>query len=121
MSLEIIECSQNFNGGFKSGKQLDLSSTPGPLGIIVSNDWLALGLRAGLAEESARIPAIPIVSFDGLAVTSDPSLNIHSLAVPFDMIAEDVVIELLRMDQSKGAVGRSVSYELYWPDKLATF
>jgi DNA-binding LacI/PurR family transcriptional regulator len=121
MPLEIIECSQNFNGGFKSGKQLDLSSKPGPLGIIVSNDWLALGLRSGLAEKSAKISAVPIVSFDGLAVTNEPSLNIHSLAVPFDTIAEDVVIELLRMDQSKGAVGRSVSYELYWPDKLATF
>lgn len=121
VNLEIIECSQNFNGGFKLGKQLDLPSRPGPPGIIVSNDWLALGLRAGLAEKPEKVSALPIVSFDGLSITNDPSLNIHSLAVPFDTIAEDVVIELLRLDQSKAAVGRNISYELYWPDNPAPF
>jgi DNA-binding LacI/PurR family transcriptional regulator len=120
LNLEIIECPQNFIAGIKLGKQLDLESCAVMPGLIVSNDWLALGLRTGLAEKPEKVSGIPIVSFDGLSITNDPSLNIHSLAVPFETIAEDVVIELLRLGQSRSAVGRSVSYDFYWPDRSRT-
>ncbi len=118
LNLEIMECPQNFNAGIRLGKKLDLNSKTAPTGIIVANDWLALGLRAGLAEKPEGVSGIPIVSFDGLSITSDPSLNIHSLAVPFDLFAEDVVTELIRLSQSKSVMGRIISYDLYWPDTL---
>ena len=42
------------------------------------------------------IPA-PIVSFDGLPITADPSVGIRSLAAPIDAIATDAVAELRRL------------------------
>lgn len=116
VSVRFISCHLNYADGLKQGREMKPAVPKGRLGVVTTNDWLALGLRSGLREQedSAR-REIPIVSFDGLAVTADPSLGIESLAVPIDEIAADAVAELQRLQRSPAAKGRVIRYPLFNP------
>ncbi len=112
-SLRLVSCHLNYAAGLKLGRDLELSARDGLLGIIATNDWLALGLRTGLRHrEDSMLRDVPIVSFDGLAVTADPSLGIQSLAIPIAEIATDAVAELQRLQRSPAAIGRVIRYSL---------
>jgi DNA-binding LacI/PurR family transcriptional regulator len=111
--LQFFNCSLNYTAGLKLGQSLPLPADAAPPGIIAANDWLAVGLRAGLFRHpSSGQREIPLVSFDGLPITADPILNIQALAVPLQTIAADAVAELERLLSS--APGRVVSYALHW-------
>lgn len=113
VSVQFIDCHLNYAAGLALGCTLTLPE--GPAGIIATNDWLAVGLHAGLQRQDwARRRSIPLVSFDGLSLASDPALCIRSLAVPLETIAEDAVAELARLTRSPAALGRSVCYALHW-------
>ena len=53
-----------------------------------------------------------IVSFDGLPITTDPSLGIRSLAAPIDAMATDAVAELRRLAAAPVSCGREILYAL---------
>jgi DNA-binding LacI/PurR family transcriptional regulator len=107
----FVSCALNYMAGLRLGREIRL---PGePVGIIAANDWLAVGLQAGLASRQLATP-IHIVSFDGLPITADPLLNITSLAVPIETIVTDTIAELRRLRQPVAPVGRTVRYPLYW-------
>lgn len=109
----FFDCSLNYTAGLKLGQELPLPPDTLPLGIIAANDWLAVGLRAGLLS---RLPGhqrvIHLVSFDGLPITADPVLAIQALAVPLQTLADDAVAELERLLRS--APGRIVRYPFHW-------
>lgn len=113
--LQFFNCSLNYTAGLKLGRELPLPPDDIPLGIIAANDWLAVGLRAGL---SSHFPhhhrRIPLVSFDGLPITVDPILDIQALAVPLQTIAADAVAELERL--LGAAPGRVLRYPFSWRD-----
>jgi len=111
--FRYIGCHLNYGEGLRLGREIDLGVERSPLGIVANNDWLALGFRTGLRDRA--VPAqreVPIVSFDGLPVTADPTLDITSLAVPIHEIAADAVAELQRLQRSQGATGRVIRYAL---------
>ncbi|GHO92473.1 GntR family transcriptional regulator [Reticulibacter mediterranei] len=107
----FVACALNYMAGLRLGRTIELPSEP--VGIIAANDWLAVGLQAGL---SSRQPVAPvhIVSFDGLPITEDPLLGIASLTVPIEAIATDTIAELRRLRQPVASVGRIVRYPLHW-------
>jgi len=112
-TFRLISCHLNYPDGLRLGRQIDLPDSDTPLGVVATNDWLALGFRTGLRDR--HIPAernVHIASFDGLAVTADPSLDITSLAVPIQEIAADAVAELQRLQRSPAATGRVIRYSL---------
>ena len=106
----------NYADGLRLGRDLALPP-PDTGGLVAANDWLALGLRAGLTDRhGAAGRDLPLVSFDGLPLTADPALGITSLAVPVAALADDAVAELVRLIRSPGAAGRVVRYPLAWAD-----
>jgi DNA-binding LacI/PurR family transcriptional regulator len=114
-SLRFVSSHLNYADGVRLGRELEFPHDSGLLGIVATNDWLAVGLQAGLHRRPMPVTRpIKIVSFDGLPVTSDPTLGIISLSVPIDVIARDAVAELRRLLQSPGSVGRAVCYSLHW-------
>lgn len=113
ISLQFVNCSLNYTAGLKAGQELPLPQGDIPVGIIAANDWLAVGLRAGLSSRPSTIlPGIHLVSFDGLPLTADALLHIEALAAPLQTIAADAISELQRLLVS--APGRVVSYPLHW-------
>ncbi len=111
----FVSCALNYTAGLRLGRTLELPAGPEPVGMIVTNDWLAVGLQAGLSSRPTTVVSpIHIVSFDGLSITEDPLLGIESLAVPLDTIATDTIAELRRLRQPVAPVGRSVRYAFYW-------
>lgn len=110
--LQFISCPLNYTAGLRLGRELELRDSDGPVGIIASNDWLALGLRAGLSSRQIDHPHI--VSFDGLPITADPLLHIESLMVPLDTIAVDAIAELRRLYLPPTFPGRVVRYSFLW-------
>jgi DNA-binding LacI/PurR family transcriptional regulator len=118
MPVHFVSCSLNYISGLKLGRELVLPACDGPLGLIAANDWLALGLHAGLSSGILGMPQkksdVHIVSFDGLPMMDDVSIGIASLAVPLSTIAIDAVAELRRLHQSPMPVGRVVCYPLSW-------
>jgi hypothetical protein len=54
------------------------------------------------------------VSFDGLPITNDPNLAIHTMAIPLRSIIQDSVAELQRYLDQPSASGRVLSYQLEW-------
>ena len=99
--------------GLRAGRAMPVED-PAATGVIATNDWLAVGLRAGLTERGLR--ALPLVSFDGLPLAADPGLNIASLAMPVGDIVADAVAELFRLHRSPAAAGRTVRYPFAWRD-----
>jgi hypothetical protein len=89
-----------------------LPQKDGPIGIIAANDWLVVGLRAGLSSRlSASLPALHLISFDGLSITADAFLRIEALVAQLQTIASDAVAELHRLLGS--ASGRVVYYPFH--------
>jgi DNA-binding LacI/PurR family transcriptional regulator len=111
--FQFINCSLNYAAGLKAGREIPLSPDQSPVGIIAANDWLAVGLRAGLSSRPATtLPDIQLVSFDGLPLTADPFLGIDALVAPLQTIAADAVSELQRLRAS--TPGRVVRYAFHW-------
>ncbi len=121
--VRFLGCHLNYADGLKLGSEMELPKGEGPLGIVATNDWLAVGLSTGLRHRAAAPEReILIVSFDGLPLTAESSLGIASLAVPIDAIAADAVAELQHLIRSPGAVGRTLRYPLAWamiPERYA--
>ncbi|MBV9864423.1 MAG: GntR family transcriptional regulator [Abitibacteriaceae bacterium] len=113
MPLDVVECSLNYAAGVEVGRTTRLPEQQ-KVGIVAANDWLAVGLHAGLLSQNAvSARQFKIVSFDGLPLTDEPILSIESLAVPIEAMARDAVAELVRLRQP-GALGRSIQYPLFW-------
>jgi DNA-binding LacI/PurR family transcriptional regulator len=111
--VRLIDCHLNYAAGLTLGRTLPLP--PGRVGLVATNDWLAVGLHIGLMQQdAARARDLPFVSFDGLRLAADSSLGIRSLAVPIETIAEDAVAELARLSRSPISTGRVVRYPLQW-------
>lgn len=115
LPLRFLDSALNYAGGLSAARTLELPVGAAPMGIVATNDWLAVGLHVGLVSQGIAPSAFHIVSFDGLPITDDPALGIESLAVPIEAIAEDGVAELQRLHRSPNAVGRVVSYALRGP------
>ncbi len=114
--VRLVSCHLNYADGLKLGREMEISKGLDMPGIIANNDWLALGMRTGLRHrEDPLLREAPIVSFDGLAVTADPSLGIESLVVPIGEIASDAVAELQRLQRSPASMGRVIRYPLSLP------
>jgi DNA-binding LacI/PurR family transcriptional regulator len=115
VSLNFISTHLNYAAGLKLGVEWSMPEGDGPVAIIVTNDWLAVGLRTGLRRyEGHSNRPIHIISFDGLPITSDPALDIESLVIPIQAIAHDAVMELRNLNRSPISVGRVVRYSLAW-------
>ena len=115
VNLTVIESHLSYAAGLQLGLDWDLPHTADPIGIIVTNDWLAVGLRTGLRRHGVQqFGSVFIVSFDGIPIASDKTLDIHSLAIPIQAIARDAVAELRSLSSSPVAVGRLVRYPLAW-------
>jgi len=111
----FVSCALNYTAGLRLGRTLELPAGPEPVGMIVTNDWLAFVLQEGLgSRRDIVVSPTHMVSFDGLSITEDPLLGIESLAVPLDTIATDTIAELRRLRQPVAPVGRSVRYAFYW-------
>lgn len=112
IQLDFIGCHLNYAAGLRLGRDLPLREKT--TGIIAANDWLAVGLRAGLAQNSVAGLKPQIVSFDGLPISADALFAIDSLEVPLDTIAVDAIRELQRLCQPVPMAGRVVRYGLSW-------
>jgi DNA-binding LacI/PurR family transcriptional regulator len=113
VKVHFVSSHLNYVSGVRVGRELGLIDELTEVGIVATNDWLALGLRMGVRDRnSAASRDIPIVSFDGLQVTRDPLMGIESLAVPIDDIAADAVEELQRLHRSPASAGRVIRYPL---------
>jgi DNA-binding LacI/PurR family transcriptional regulator len=111
--LHFVNCSLNYTAGLRLGQELELPESDEPIGMIAANDWLAIGLRAGLSNRVAtRLPKMLLISFDGLPITADELLRIESLVAPLQTIAVDAVAELHRL--LTHAPGRVVHYAFHW-------
>jgi DNA-binding LacI/PurR family transcriptional regulator len=108
-TLDTLECGLNYRAGHAAGSSLDAGRCDA---LIAANDWLAAGLRAGLAAQGGR--PLPLVSFDGLPVARDPALGIRSFAMALEAMAGDAVAELTRF-AGRGAPGRTALYALMPP------
>ena len=112
--LNVLDSPLNYAAGLHLGASLPLPAGGGPFGVVATNDWLAVGLQAGLLRHDRKDARdIPIVSFDGLRLAGNAGTGISSLAVPIEAIAEDAVAELRRLSRSPVSVGRVVTYPLH--------
>jgi DNA-binding LacI/PurR family transcriptional regulator len=110
--VEVIECGMNHAEGVDIARRID--PMPGErIGVIAGNDWLAVGLHAGLVGLSRRDRAL-LASFDGLPETQTRQLGISSMVVPVDQMADDAVAELQRLHRPGGQAGRWIRYLLHW-------
>ncbi|MDX1931653.1 MAG: GntR family transcriptional regulator [Capsulimonadales bacterium] len=120
ITAEIHECAMNFNAGRTAGQAMaeQLRGVPvREVGLIASNDWLAVGLRAGLTESGSPLRERPIYSFDGLSIAQDPAQNIRSLCFPVSIFVEDTLAELRRLTGQR--IGRVIRYNHSgWSDRL---
>jgi DNA-binding LacI/PurR family transcriptional regulator len=121
ISLQFQVCGLNYAAGLRLGRTLAVEENKDPLGIIATNDWLAVGLRAGLQDRGEAVHReIRIVSFDGLPITADPALKIASLMVPIETIAQDAVAELHRLVRPGAGSGRILRYPFSWRQEKGT-
>jgi DNA-binding LacI/PurR family transcriptional regulator len=111
--VRLIESHLNYVAGIEAGRTIASSDTAGhAFGIVATNDWLAAGIRVGQIQAGQNLAKIPLVSFDGLPVASEPSFAIKSLSIPIDEIAKDAVTEIRRLHDSPSASGRKLLYSL---------
>jgi len=118
---EFIESAMNYGAGRATAltltERFGTAEDVADIGLIAANDWLAVGLRSGLAASNSPLWDRSLVSFDGLPIAADPALNIRSLAFPFDMVAEDALAELRRLARHRGGRnGRVIRYSAEWSD-----
>lgn len=111
--VDSIDCGMNYASGLVAAPALSsrMCAGAGEVRIVAANDWLAVGIRSGLGTQC---DVIPIYSFDGLRIASDPSLNILSMAYPMETIAEDALGELKRLARHRS--GRVIRYSMEWLD-----
>lgn len=118
VALERHECSMNYQAGRTAADVLTRRFTGTPtddVGLIAANDWLAVGLRIGLSDVGSELRSRPLYSFDGLPITADPSLEIHSLRPPLGLIVDDALAELRRLARHR--TGRMIRYALEWGEE----
>ena len=117
VTAEIFECAMNYNAGRNAAKEIAERLRGGPIsdiGLIAANDWLAVGLRAGLVESGSPLREQAIYSFDGLPIAEDEAHNIKSLRFPVSVFVEDTLGELRRMTRQRA--GRVIRYAMEWSD-----
>lgn len=107
MSVHIVETGMNYLAGLEAARKLKVGEDSG---IIAVNDWLAVGIRAGLAGSP-----VAVCSFDGLSIASDPAMRIASFRAPLAEMAADAVAELRRLATSPTAVPRGIRYRFMEP------
>jgi DNA-binding LacI/PurR family transcriptional regulator len=109
--LSVLDSEMNFSSGLSDAAQLPAPKGSTRIGVIAASDWLALGLHTGLVSRGKNLrERYHIASFDGLAVTADPGVQIRSFAAPIDSMAADAVSELRRLAASPVAGGREIMY-----------
>ncbi len=116
--LEVIESRMNYPAGLTAGAELKLPDH-GRVGVFCANDWLALGVHAGLSGrgQAVRDRAL-LVGVDGLPVVADPRIGVHSLRPPLETIAADALAELRRLSAFPPVGGRIVQYPFTWADEI---
>jgi DNA-binding LacI/PurR family transcriptional regulator len=98
VSLDVIPCGMNYGAGFEQGIQSILSEVK--TGFIAANDWLAVGLQAGLQSKNPEWRQnIYLASFDGLPFAQRYELSIDSLEVPIETMVADAISELYRLQK----------------------
>jgi len=116
-TAEFWESSMNYGAGLSVARDITeryQNQSSEPVVLITANDWLAVGIRAGLIATSSPLCEKPVYSFDGLTIADDPALNIHSLRIPVSTLAEDALMELKRL--RCGSKGRVIRYAMEWTD-----
>jgi DNA-binding LacI/PurR family transcriptional regulator len=109
-ALKVVQSELTYAAGLVDAARLTIPAD-GRVGVIAGSDWLALGLHTGLMNRGKNAREhVEIVSFDGLAITADPSLRIRSLAAPIDTMAADAVAELRRLASTTVSCGREILY-----------
>lgn len=117
VTVELHECAMNYSAGRLAALELAerfRDQEASEVGLIAANDWLAVGLRAGLAEVGLPLRRRAILSFDGLPIANDPALEIRSLHFPYSAVAEDAIAELRRLLHHP--TGRIIRYPMEWAD-----
>ena len=114
--LEHFPCRMNYTGGLSAGQEIlknDQITTK--RGLITANDWTAIGLHSAMIAFGKELrDQHVLVSFDGLPITNDPNLAIHTMAIPLRSIIQDSVAELQRYLDQPTASGRVLNYRLEW-------
>ena len=88
-------------------------------GLITANDWTAIGLHSSMISFGKELrERYVIVSFDGLPITNDPNLEIHTMTIPLRSIVQDSVMELQRYLDQPSASGRVLNYRLEWSAEM---
>jgi DNA-binding LacI/PurR family transcriptional regulator len=113
--INRLFCRMNYSGGFEAAQQLGPVEEGALHGVIASNDWVAIGchtsmISLGQEQRSRHV----LVSFDGLPITRDPSLEIHSMAMPVSTIVRDSIFELQRYIDHPTGSGRVLKYRFEW-------
>lgn len=114
---EMRECSMNYASGHRLALELADSFQNQPvsdIALITGNDWLAVGMRSGLAECVSPLRNTLLLSFDGLPIAENPALEIRSLKFPFTTVGEDALAELRRLTRQR--TGRVIRYAMEWAD-----
>lgn len=117
VTAELFESAMNYGAGLAAARTISEQFPNGSaetVVLIAANDWLAVGLRAGLITVSSPLSEKRIYSFDGLAIADDPALHIRSLRIPLATFAEDALMELKRL--RRGGKGRVIRYAMEWTD-----
>jgi DNA-binding LacI/PurR family transcriptional regulator len=115
--LEAIDARMNYPAGLTVGSDLKLSNTE-KIGVFCANDWLALGVHAGLSGRGLQTrDSVVMAGVDGLPVVADPRVGVRSLRAPLETIASDALAELRRLSSFPPVGGRVVRYPLSWTDE----
>ncbi len=117
MHLEAIDARMNYPAGLTAGSELKLLNTE-KTGVFCANDWLALGVHAGLSGRGTKTrDSVLMAGIDGLPVVADPRVGVRSLRAPLETIASDALAELRRLSGFPPVGGRVVRYPLTWADE----
>ncbi len=115
--LGVIDARMNYSAGLTVGADLQLPET-GQLGVFCANDWLALGVHAGLSGRGVGVRnRVLLVGVDGLPVVADPRVGVRSLRPPLEAIAVDALAELRRLSGFPPVGGRVIRYPVTWVDE----
>jgi DNA-binding LacI/PurR family transcriptional regulator len=115
--LSVIDARMNYSAGLTVGADLQLPAT-GQIGVFCANDWLALGVHAGLSGQGLEVrDRVLLVGVDGLPVVADPRVGVRSLRPPLEAIAVDALAELRRLGSFPPVGGRVIRYPVTWADE----
>ena len=111
-----IRSGSNFRSGLLLARSLAADPDHPPAGVIAANDWMAVGIQAGLMSRGLLTgdARYLIAGFDGLDIAADPALAIDSVMFPLDAIVDDAVAELFRLSSSSHVRGRLIRYAPEW-------